>query len=122
LSISLHDSVIRDDPTRYFYKVQIIEEEKPATEAVVATKVERRESGRVKEMNGRDSETKSKWGGSLMEVQCHAMRFVSYHAKVFVGILIAHLAEIVSCSLNLYFAVSSANALIGTPRLLRPGW
>ena len=80
LSISLHESLVRDDPAKYFYKVQIIEEEKPTTDAVMknglSAKVERRESGRVKEMNGRDSDAKAKWGGSLMEVQCHAMSCV----------------------------------------------
>lgn len=82
LSIRHQDVLETDDPAAYFYKVQIIEEDKVASDAAtkngVISKVERRESGRVREMNGRDNDAKSKWGGSLMEVQCNAMSCVSH--------------------------------------------
>ena len=71
LTLSLHESISRDDPTKYFYSAQIIEEDKTVTDGI-----ERRESGRVKEMNGRDNDATTKWGGSLMEVQCDCMSYV----------------------------------------------
>lgn len=86
LNITLKESVVRDDPAKYFYKVQILEEEKTHKDSNPQDKDfyvpnGRRESGRVKErerekevangVEGNDS--RAKWSGSLMEVQCNAM-------------------------------------------------
>ncbi|KAH8120133.1 ATP-utilizing chromatin assembly and remodelling N-terminal-domain-containing protein [Phellopilus nigrolimitatus] len=80
MNLSLEESLARDDPTKYFYKVQILEEERPQNEQQpLAPSVGRRESGRMKErgkegLNGQiDVESRAKWAGSLMEVQCNAM-------------------------------------------------
>ena len=64
LKISVQDSVSRDDPNKYTYKVQILEEEK----AHGGSKAADRNKG--KEVN------KSKYSGSLMDVKCPAMRCV----------------------------------------------
>ncbi|KAJ3530959.1 hypothetical protein NM688_g7641 [Phlebia brevispora] len=61
LKVSVQDSVSRDDPTKYTYKVQILEEEKPHG----SSKGGDRSKG--KEVN------KSKYTGSLMDVKCTAM-------------------------------------------------
>ncbi|KAI5122593.1 hypothetical protein M0805_004808 [Coniferiporia weirii] len=80
MSISLNESLDRDDPAKYFYKVQIMEEEMPKGEQQTpAPSVARRESGRMKEkvkeaINGQvDVESRAKWAGSLMDVQCGVM-------------------------------------------------
>lgn len=90
MKISLRESIERDDPTKYFYKVQILEEDKsvakenPPSEKVNGDvlKPERRESGRMKEKmiernktekSLESTEYKAKWSGSLMEVQCNVM-------------------------------------------------
>ena len=92
LNISLDESISQDDPTKYFYKVQILEEEKGHKDGMLDEENEeampslsngRRESGRVKErekehdrpkLNGHvDTDSKAKWAGSLMEVQCNVM-------------------------------------------------
>lgn len=51
-----------DDPQKYYYKVQLLEEEKS-------------ESARDK-MAAYAKEARAKWTGSLMEVQCPVMRYV----------------------------------------------
>ncbi|TDL28675.1 hypothetical protein BD410DRAFT_893635 [Rickenella mellea] len=96
LKLPTKEATERDDPAKYFYKVQILEEEKNgfkdgAADAPVdvdgtLVKSERRESGRVKEkgkLNGYDvdGEAKAKWGGSLMEVQCQVMSYVLYFSS-----------------------------------------
>lgn len=78
---------------KYFYKVQILEEENARNDdgdqdeehEQPTLSVSRRESGRVKEkerekererekVDGQvDTESKAKWAGSLMEVQCNVM-------------------------------------------------
>lgn len=80
MSINLEESIERDDPAGYFYKVQILEEAQPRNEQETTNvSVNRRESTRVKERgkgaaNDRDEgESRSKWAGSIMDVQCNAM-------------------------------------------------
>lgn len=93
LSITLDESIVQDDPMKYFYKVQILEEENARNDdgdqdeehEQPMLSVSRRESGRVKEkerekererekVDGQvDTESKAKWAGSLMEVQCNVM-------------------------------------------------
>ncbi len=63
LKVTLQESTARDDPTKYTYKVQILEEEK----AHGTGKGGERAKG--KEVN------KSKYTGSLMDVKCMAMRY-----------------------------------------------
>ena len=63
--MSVQDSVLRDDPVKYTYKVQILEEEKG--HAVNKTG------------EGRKKDSKSKYSGSLMDVKCPAMRYVRPH-------------------------------------------
>lgn len=57
MSISAQDSCHRDDPSKYIYKVQIVEED-----------VNGEASG-----SQLSDEVKQKWSGSLMDVQCGAM-------------------------------------------------
>ncbi len=57
MSISPQDSCHRDDPSKYIYKIQIVEED-PTAEA----------SG-----SQPSDEVKHKWSGSLMDVQCGVM-------------------------------------------------
>lgn len=59
LKIPAKEAMAHDDPTKYFYKVQILEEER-----------ERSKNSHHKEV------VKHKWNGSLMEVQCTAMRYI----------------------------------------------
>ncbi|KAL5535354.1 hypothetical protein ACEPAF_3448 [Sanghuangporus sanghuang] len=81
LNISLEESIARDDPASYTYRVQLLEEEAPqdSEEHPSVSAVNRRESGRVKEKgranaNGHsDTENGAKWAGSLMDVPCELM-------------------------------------------------
>lgn len=57
LKLPTKDAIARDDPSKYLYKIQIHEE------------------NQEKEKAG-GPPAKSKWSGSLMEVQCGQMRFV----------------------------------------------
>lgn len=57
MSISLQDSLNRDDPEKYIYKVQIVEEDT---------------SGEASGSQPSE-EAKQKWSGSLMDVQCGVM-------------------------------------------------
>lgn len=86
--VSLEESLSRDDPAGYTYKVRLLEEEAtPQENDEQASAVPRRESGRMKEKsksetNGNtDSEPQSKWAGSLMGVSFDLMSYVlSYSA------------------------------------------
>lgn len=88
LSVSLEESLSRDDPAGKTYKVRLLEEEAtPQENDEQASAVPRRESGRMKEKsksetNGNtDSEPQSKWAGSLMGVSFDLMSYVlSYSA------------------------------------------
>lgn len=53
----------RDDPERYYYKVQILEEDKSGP-------------GKANEKTKGKEVPKSKYSGSLMDVRCVDMRFV----------------------------------------------
>ena len=59
LKLPVKDANIRDDPQKYLYKIQIHEDNK-----------EKVTSG----PNDKPEAEKSKWSGSLMEVQCSSMR------------------------------------------------
>ncbi|KAH9946696.1 chromatin remodeling complex protein [Amylocystis lapponica] len=61
LKTSVKDSIAKDDPAKYFYKVQILEEEKQSG------------GGRSHEKSKGKEATKAHWSGSLMDVQCAAM-------------------------------------------------
>ncbi|KLO16987.1 hypothetical protein SCHPADRAFT_887277 [Schizopora paradoxa] len=65
MSISLQDSCYRDDPTKYIYKVQIVEED-PSSEASGSQPSE---------------EAKQKWSGSLMDVQCGVMSCLNQSSR-----------------------------------------
>ena len=84
MSISYDESLERDDPTAYFYKVQILEEAVPRNDQEGNNlSVGRRESSRVKEKgketpNGHADGGRSKWAGSIMDVQCKTMSYVTY--------------------------------------------
>jgi hypothetical protein len=58
LKLPVKDAIARDDPQKYLYKIQIHEENQDKTDKTGVPPA------------------KSKWSGSLMEVQCGAMRFV----------------------------------------------
>lgn len=60
LKLPVKDANIRDDPQKYLYKIQIHEDNKEKTAAPGPD-------------DKHDTE-KSKWSGSLMEVQCSSMR------------------------------------------------
>ena len=60
LKLPVKDANIRDDPQKYLYKIQIHEDNKEKPAAVGP--------------NDKSDSEKSKWSGSLMEVQCSAMR------------------------------------------------
>ena len=63
LKISLADSIARDDPNKYYYKIQIVEEDKGA-KAGPGNK-------------GKEPSKPSKYSGSLMDVRCSDMRCAS---------------------------------------------
>ena len=60
LKLPVKDANIRDDPQKYLYKIQIHEDNKEKAATVAP--------------NDNPDEEKSKWSGSLMEVQCPSMR------------------------------------------------
>lgn len=60
LKVPVKDSILRDDPAKYYYKVQILEEEKQSS-----NKSHEKQKGK---------EARQQWSGSLMDVQCPAMR------------------------------------------------
>ena len=62
LKISAKEVNVADDPVKYLYKVQILEEEKP--------------EGRDKH-TASTKEARAKWNGSIMEVRCSVMRWAS---------------------------------------------
>jgi len=59
LKLPVKDANVRDDPQKYLYKIQIHEDNK-----------EKVPIGQ----NDKPEAEKSKWSGSLMEVQCPSMR------------------------------------------------
>lgn len=59
LKLPVKDANIRDDPQKYLYKIQIHEDNKEKVSADPTDKAEAE---------------KSRWSGSLMEVQCSSMR------------------------------------------------
>lgn len=89
MSITLQESLERDDPAKYIYRVQLLEEDKHPTEDPGTLSQEedsdelngldgRREGERVKterNVNG-GGDAKTSWGGSLMEVRCGVISYV----------------------------------------------
>lgn len=63
LNVLVTDSVTRDDPAKYYYKVQILEEDKQSS-----SKSHEKQKGK---------EARQTWSGSLMDVQCPMMRCIS---------------------------------------------
>lgn len=61
LKIPAKEALVRDDPLKYSYKVQILEEQHEKSH----------EKGKAA------SKGKAKWSGSFMDVQCSVMRFVA---------------------------------------------
>jgi bromodomain adjacent to zinc finger domain protein 1A len=61
LKIAAKEVNAADDPTKYLYKVQILEEEKP--------------EGRDKH-TASTKEARAKWNGSITEVRCNVMKWV----------------------------------------------
>lgn len=59
LKLPVKDANVRDDPQKYLYKIQIHEDNKEKP---------------VPGQNDKPEAEKSKWSGSLMEVQCSSMR------------------------------------------------
>lgn len=64
LKISVKDATIRDDPNKYYYKVQILEEEKQPG------------SGKGTERTKAKEPKATKWSRSLMDTRCGDMRCV----------------------------------------------
>jgi bromodomain adjacent to zinc finger domain protein 1A len=60
LKLPVKDANIRDDPQKYLYKIQIHEDNK--------------EKAATTGPSDKPDTEKSKWSGSLMEVQCPSMR------------------------------------------------
>ena len=60
LKLPVKDANVRDDPQKYLYKIQIHEDSK--------------EKATAPGPNDKPDTEKSKWSGSLMEVQCPSMR------------------------------------------------
>lgn len=63
LKVPIKDAVARDDPSGYYYKVQILEEDKQGV-------------GKANEKTKGKEANKSKYSGSLMDVRCNTMRCV----------------------------------------------
>lgn len=59
LKLPVKDANVRDDPQKYLYKIQIHEDNKEKVTSSPSDK---------------SGAEKSKWSGSLMEVQCSSMR------------------------------------------------
>jgi len=59
LKLPVKDANVRDDPQKYLYKIQIHEDNKEKV---------------APGPNDKPEVEKSKWSGSLMEVQCPSMR------------------------------------------------
>lgn len=64
LKIPVKDAMEKDDPARYFYQIQIIDEERSSDSKLSVKDREARETNRAK------------WSASLMEVQCGVLRYV----------------------------------------------
>ncbi len=60
LKIPLADSIARDDPNKYYYKIQILEEDKGNKSAATN--------------KGKETGKTSKYSGSLMDVRCSDLR------------------------------------------------
>lgn len=126
LAVSLEESIARDDPAKYIYRVQLLEEEAPQDNEQQASvsAVNRRESGRVKEKgrtaaNGHgDIENGAKWAGSLMDTSCELMSYVISLRSLPRTELMTYIDEIDSSSQSLSCVAFFGSAWIET-RLLR---
>lgn len=70
LKISVKDANTHDDPARYYYKVQILDEDKSL-------------AGKANEKSKGKEAPKSKYSGSLMDVRCTDMRYARHLTPVF---------------------------------------
>lgn len=62
LKVPVSESIVRDDPNKYYYKIQILEEDK-SHGAKAGERMKSKEA------------SKSKYSGSLMDVRCSDMRY-----------------------------------------------
>jgi bromodomain adjacent to zinc finger domain protein 1A len=67
LSLSLEDSLKRDDPMAYFYAIRIIEEAEPGSEAGPSNPIPKLEGPA-------GGEAREKWASSEMEVKADVLR------------------------------------------------
>lgn len=129
MTITYEESLERDDPLAYIYKVQILEEAQPRNEQETpSTSVARRESSRVKERGKEatnkheEGDAKSKWAGSIMDVQCSTISQVSFILfKLISEGNLTFSGEIAWCSPSHYFVVSLESAWIVTRHWHLPG-
>lgn len=83
LSLTLEESIARDDPLQYTYRIWILEEDnQQENDQASASTTSRRESGRMKEKakmssNGQtDAEARAKWTGSYLDTPCALLSYV----------------------------------------------
>lgn len=111
LTVPIKEANDRDDPERYYYKVQILEEDKSGP-------------GKANEKTKGKEVPKSKYSGSLMDVRCVDMRFV--HLSILrpfalLNLSICYAAVIVCLSPSLFSVVSYASVLTAMLRLHHHG-
>lgn len=100
LKISVKDSIAMDDPTKYVYQVQVLEEEKQPG------------FGRSHEKNKGKETSRGHYSNTLMDAQCQIMRCVSLFNSRYACRTYARyaLAEIVSRSQSPYYVASFVTA------------
>lgn len=109
LRVSVNDSVAKDDPNRYYYKVQILEEE--------------RQPGATKHATSKSGK-QNKFSGSLMDVQCRDMGYVTCDLPVLFHNISHHrlLGVIGWRSQNPSYDGSFATVSTASLLSRRPGW
>lgn len=109
MKVPVKEANARDDPAKYYYKVQILEEEKQPG------------AGKVSDRNkGKDKQ--SKYSRSLMDVQCPDMRYARRpHAASVASANLQFVAATALLFLNPSFDASSVTALTETPPSPPPG-
>ena len=108
LKIPVKDSIAMDDPAKYSYKVQILEEE--------------RQPGFGKPDKSKGKETnRGQWGGQLMDVDCSKMRFVPRRNAWTSSYSYCLLVAIALLSPSPSYGVSSEIVWTGMPQSLHHG-
>ena len=97
-----------DDPAKYGYKVQVLEEEKQPG------------FGKNNEKS-KGKETNRQWGGSLMDVRCNTMRYIALHCHLSLYTELFLIAVTALHFLSQYFAASFGTASTATPQLHHHG-